>query len=236
MYIGILSVRKLGNQYVQPRTFTFNNAERSVIASSNAEGGIYELPNDVDGELGDSTSDGKRGSGSSGILVAHVRSAYVNGSHTALLQNLPPANQPQLAENLQQLFERNAQIIAQNAQIMAQMHEQNAQMNQQNAQTNQQLAQINETLVQINQRLQTMEDLLPIRLYNTAASLDSPIRYPPAIALDPPLPATKAALRDLPIAQCNTVAGILGLHFVQNATVAQRRQHISDYLGCGMSI
>ncbi|KAF8516518.1 hypothetical protein JB92DRAFT_2910356 [Gautieria morchelliformis] len=58
----------------QPRTLTFNNAEQSVIASSNAEGGIYELalPNDVDGKLRDSTRDGKRGSGSSVILLTIV--------------------------------------------------------------------------------------------------------------------------------------------------------------------
>ncbi|KAF8531096.1 coatomer subunit alpha-2 [Gautieria morchelliformis] len=79
--VGVLSVRKLGNQYVQPRTLSFNPAERSVIATSNAESGIYELvalPKDVGGELRDSTSDGKRGSGSSAIFVARNRFAVLN--------------------------------------------------------------------------------------------------------------------------------------------------------------
>ena len=79
--VGVLSVRKLGNQYVQPRTLSFNPAERSVIATSNAESGIYELvslPKDVGGELRDSTSDGKRSSGSSAIFVARNRFAVLN--------------------------------------------------------------------------------------------------------------------------------------------------------------
>ncbi|KAF8516514.1 hypothetical protein JB92DRAFT_3114165 [Gautieria morchelliformis] len=164
-------------------------------------------------------------------------------NETALLPNIPAANQQQLADNVQQLFNQNAQILAQIAQNTAQMNQQNQQMNQQNQQMNQQnqqmnqqLAQMNETLARIDQRLRTMEELLPIRLYNTSASLDSPIRYPPAIPPDPALPATKAMLRELTIARCDTTAGILGLHFVHNATARQRRQHISDYLGCGMAI
>lgn len=79
--MGVLSVRKLGNQYLQPRTLSFNPAERSVIATSNADNGIYELvalPKDVGGELRDSTSDGKRGSGSSAIFVARNRFAVLN--------------------------------------------------------------------------------------------------------------------------------------------------------------
>ncbi|KAF8586601.1 coatomer subunit alpha-2 [Ramaria rubella] len=79
--VGVLSVRKLGSQYVQPRTLSFNPAERSVIATSNADNGIYELvalPKDVGGELRDSTSDGKRGSGSSAIFVARNRFAVLN--------------------------------------------------------------------------------------------------------------------------------------------------------------
>ncbi|KAF8512519.1 coatomer subunit alpha-2 [Hysterangium stoloniferum] len=79
--VGVLSVRKLGSQYVQPRTLSFNPAERSVIAVSNSDNGIYELvalPKDVGGELRDSTNDGKRGTGSSAIFVARNRFAVLN--------------------------------------------------------------------------------------------------------------------------------------------------------------
>lgn len=78
--VGVLSVRKLGNQYVQPRTLSFNPAERAVIVTSNSDNGIFELsalPKDVGGELRDS-SEGKRGSGTSAIFVARNRIAVLN--------------------------------------------------------------------------------------------------------------------------------------------------------------
>ncbi|KAG8992071.1 hypothetical protein FRB95_004072 [Tulasnella sp. JGI-2019a] len=79
--VGVLSVRKLGSQWVQPRTLSFNPAERAVIVTSPAENGIYELvglPKDAGGELRDSTADGKRGQGSSAIFVARNRFAVLD--------------------------------------------------------------------------------------------------------------------------------------------------------------
>ncbi|KIJ32143.1 hypothetical protein M422DRAFT_266074 [Sphaerobolus stellatus SS14] len=80
--VGVLSVRKLGSQYTQPRTISFNPAERSIIATSTSDNGIYELvalPKDAaGGELRDSTTDGKRGSGSSAIFIARNRFAVLN--------------------------------------------------------------------------------------------------------------------------------------------------------------
>ncbi|KAG8884766.1 hypothetical protein FRB97_003287 [Tulasnella sp. 331] len=79
--VGVLSVRKLGSQWVQPRTLSFNPAERAVIVTSPAENGIYELvglPKDTGGELRDSTADGKRGQGSSAIFVARNRFAILD--------------------------------------------------------------------------------------------------------------------------------------------------------------
>lgn len=35
---GVLSVRKLGGQYVQPRTLSFNPAERAIIVTSVSSG------------------------------------------------------------------------------------------------------------------------------------------------------------------------------------------------------
>ncbi|KZT60918.1 Coatomer, alpha subunit [Calocera cornea HHB12733] len=79
--VGVLSVRKLGNQYIQPRTLSFNPAERAVLVTSTADNGIYELaslPKDAGGELRDSTTDGKRGQGSSAIFVARNRFAILD--------------------------------------------------------------------------------------------------------------------------------------------------------------
>ncbi|ELU41535.1 coatomer subunit alpha [Rhizoctonia solani AG-1 IA] len=78
---GVLSVRKLGGQYVQPRTLSFNPAERAIIVTSTADNGIYELvglPRDVgSGELRDSSTDGKRGTGNSVVFVARNRFAVL---------------------------------------------------------------------------------------------------------------------------------------------------------------
>lgn len=96
--VGVLSVRKLGGQYVQPRTLSFNPAERAIIVTSvckaahakyeiltllaqTADNGIYELvglPRDVgSGELRDSSTDGKRGTGNSVVFVARNRFAVL---------------------------------------------------------------------------------------------------------------------------------------------------------------
>ena len=42
---GICSVRKLGSQWVQPRTLSYNPAERAVLVTSAADNGQYELIN-----------------------------------------------------------------------------------------------------------------------------------------------------------------------------------------------
>ncbi|KAG9045365.1 hypothetical protein FS837_006434 [Tulasnella sp. UAMH 9824] len=79
--VGVLSVRKLGSQWVQPRTLSYNPAERAVIVTSPADNGIYELvglPKDQSNELRDSTADGKRGQGSSAIFVARNRFAVLD--------------------------------------------------------------------------------------------------------------------------------------------------------------
>jgi coatomer protein complex subunit alpha (xenin) len=95
---GICSVRKLGSQWVQPRTLSYNPAERSVLVTtvsslcldkSRADGqaqenGQYELvplpkatgPTASDGK--DVPSDGKKGSGYSAIFVARNRLAVLD--------------------------------------------------------------------------------------------------------------------------------------------------------------
>lgn len=79
---GVISVKKLGNQYTNPRTLSYNPAERAVIVTSPSDNGLYELvslPKDIgSGEVRDSTSDGRRGSGAAAIFVARNRFAVLD--------------------------------------------------------------------------------------------------------------------------------------------------------------
>lgn len=77
---AVLSVKKLGSQYSQPRSLSFNPAERSVLVSTiSGDNGIYDLaplPRETTkGELADSTTVGRRGQASSAIFVARNRLA-----------------------------------------------------------------------------------------------------------------------------------------------------------------
>ena len=79
--IGLLSVRKFGSPYLPPRTLSFNPAERAVLLTISSDNGLYELtglPKDATGEVKDSSSEGKRGSGQSAIFVARNRLAILN--------------------------------------------------------------------------------------------------------------------------------------------------------------
>ncbi|KAG2008409.1 coatomer subunit alpha-2 [Coprinopsis cinerea AmutBmut pab1-1] len=79
--LGLLSVRKFGSPYVPPRTLSFNPAERAVLLTINSDSGLYELtnlPQSVQGEVKDSSVDGKRGNGQSAIFVARNRFAVLN--------------------------------------------------------------------------------------------------------------------------------------------------------------
>jgi coatomer protein complex subunit alpha (xenin) len=82
---GICSVRKLGSQWVQPRTLSYNPAERAVLLTTqSAENGQYELvalPKTEGAQAGDGkdvASDGKKGTGSSAIFVARNRLAVLD--------------------------------------------------------------------------------------------------------------------------------------------------------------
>ncbi|KAG0142374.1 hypothetical protein CROQUDRAFT_135608 [Cronartium quercuum f. sp. fusiforme G11] len=80
--VSVISVKKLGSQYVQPRTLSYNPAERAVLVTSPAENGIYELihlPKDLAaGEVRDSSSEGKRGVGQAALFVARNRFAVLD--------------------------------------------------------------------------------------------------------------------------------------------------------------
>ncbi|KAF9467884.1 coatomer subunit alpha-2 [Collybia nuda] len=79
--IGLLSVRKFGSPYVPPRTLSFNPAERAVILTISSDNGLFELtnlPQQAQGEVKDSSVDGKKGNGQSSIFVARNRFAVLN--------------------------------------------------------------------------------------------------------------------------------------------------------------
>ncbi|PIL23467.1 transporter [Ganoderma sinense ZZ0214-1] len=81
--IGLLSVRKFGSPYVPPRTLSYNPAERAVVLTISSDNGLFELaslPKDAVGEVKDSSTDGKRGSGQAAIFVARNRFAVLNKS------------------------------------------------------------------------------------------------------------------------------------------------------------
>lgn len=79
---SVISVRKLGSQFTSPRTLSYNPAERAVIVTSPSDNGLYELvtlPKDFGtGEVRESSSDGKRGTGASSIFVARNRFAVLD--------------------------------------------------------------------------------------------------------------------------------------------------------------
>ncbi|KAF2972016.1 hypothetical protein GQX73_g1504 [Xylaria multiplex] len=77
----LVSLKRLGSAWVPPRTLSYNPAERSVLVTSPAEGGSYELinlPRDGSGAL--DATDSKRGQGNSAIFVARNRFAVLNTS------------------------------------------------------------------------------------------------------------------------------------------------------------
>ncbi|KAI7861924.1 coatomer protein alpha subunit [Spinellus fusiger] len=79
----ILSVRKLGSQYVQPCTLSFNPAERAVLVTSPHEGGMYELytlPKNLSGTLKEPADEGKRGAGHSALFIARNRFAVFDAT------------------------------------------------------------------------------------------------------------------------------------------------------------
>ncbi|KAG9190177.1 Coatomer, alpha subunit [Alternaria panax] len=76
---SMLSLKKLGSAWVPPRTLSYNPAERSILVTSPADSGTYELislPRDASGAV--EPTDTKRGSGSSAVFVARNRFAVFN--------------------------------------------------------------------------------------------------------------------------------------------------------------
>ncbi|PHH71902.1 hypothetical protein CDD80_4912 [Ophiocordyceps camponoti-rufipedis] len=75
----LLSLKKLGSPWVTPRTLSYNPAERSVLVTTPADGGFYELVNlPKDGSGAIEPTESKRGSGDAAIFVARNRFAVLN--------------------------------------------------------------------------------------------------------------------------------------------------------------
>ena len=77
--LSMLSLKKLGNAWVPPRTLSYNPAERAILVTSATDNGIYELinlPKDSSGPV--EPTDTKRGSGTSAVFVARNRFAVFN--------------------------------------------------------------------------------------------------------------------------------------------------------------
>lgn len=76
---SVISVKRLGSQYIQPRTISYNPAERAVIVTSPADSGLYELVHlPKDGSEVRESNDGKRGSGGAALFVARNRFAVLD--------------------------------------------------------------------------------------------------------------------------------------------------------------
>ncbi|KAJ4319407.1 hypothetical protein N0V84_006389 [Fusarium piperis] len=81
----LLSLKKLGSAWVAPRTLSYNPAERSILVTSPADGGSYELVNlPKDGSGAIEPAESKRGAGNSAIFVARNRFAVLNSANQTI--------------------------------------------------------------------------------------------------------------------------------------------------------
>ncbi|KAG2199316.1 hypothetical protein INT47_012950, partial [Mucor saturninus] len=74
----LLSVKKLGSQFIQPRNLFYNPAERTVLVTTLEKGGLYELyrlPKSTTGALPEPSDESKRGKGYNALFIARNRFA-----------------------------------------------------------------------------------------------------------------------------------------------------------------
>lgn len=83
--LSMLSLKRLGAAWVPPRTLSYNPAERAILVTSPADGGVYELihlPKDAAGAV--EPTDTKRGPGNSAVFVARNRFAVFTSSNQTI--------------------------------------------------------------------------------------------------------------------------------------------------------
>lgn len=74
----VMSVRKLGSQFVAPRTLSYNPAEKAILLTSPYEGGSYELyrlPKNLGGTLQEPSDESMKGVGHAALFIARNRFA-----------------------------------------------------------------------------------------------------------------------------------------------------------------
>ncbi|CZT14639.1 probable COP1-coatomer complex alpha chain of secretory pathway vesicles [Ramularia collo-cygni] len=79
---SMLNLKKLGSAWVPPRTVSYNPAERSILVTTPAEGGSYELmslPREASGAVEPTST--HRGTGSAAVFVARNRFAVFNSAN-----------------------------------------------------------------------------------------------------------------------------------------------------------
>ncbi|KAF9204235.1 hypothetical protein BGZ49_005548 [Haplosporangium sp. Z 27] len=84
---AVLSVRRTGSQFIQPRALSYNPAERAVLITSTVDGGTYELynlPKDYGGDAREPANEGKRGTGNSAIFIARNRFAVLEKANQTI--------------------------------------------------------------------------------------------------------------------------------------------------------
>lgn len=89
--VGLLSMRTLGSPYIPPWTLSFNLAERAVMLTISSDNGVFELtalPHQTQGDVKDSSVDGKKGNGQSAIFVARNRFAILNKSSQVCINHI----------------------------------------------------------------------------------------------------------------------------------------------------
>ncbi|CCX30812.1 Similar to Coatomer subunit alpha; acc. no. P53622 [Pyronema omphalodes CBS 100304] len=88
--LPMLSLKKLGAAWSPPRTLSYNPAERAILVTSPADGGVYELihlPKDAVGAV--EPTDTKRGPGNSAVFVARNRFAvFTSNNQTIEIKDL----------------------------------------------------------------------------------------------------------------------------------------------------
>lgn len=88
--LSMLSLKKLGQPWVPPRTLSYNPAERAILVTSPADGGTYELiPLPKDSVNAIESQDSKRGTGNSAVFVARNRFAvFTNATQQIDIKDL----------------------------------------------------------------------------------------------------------------------------------------------------
>jgi hypothetical protein len=149
-----------------------------------------------------------------GVLDNHMQGV---AQEIALLRNMPG---PAIQDQLLHLREQSIRIIERLDLLTDAVND-----------TRNTLFGVQNTVVGIQNTLARQ----PQQLYNSTASMDAPLLYPPGIQMVDAFPLTKKDLMNITAANCNAAIRALGMDAPPaGAPIAARRQILMDYLGTGM--